>query len=234
MATSTGKTSHVKFADETDHTNSSRSVPKQDKNVRSMDLSDSDSDSDSDDEAPEEEGLGLARDEIESERKKQEAAAELEKQKLKEKRRKENERFKDQQLQKKLKDEEMKKKIAELEKLQQQAAENDNESDDLEEMPEDLLEKFNNVEDESIKTMPQHINFNEIDAQDYVPEIRQEIRKKKKNMLKKLRQTTMNKGVVKVSVISSDPNSSKLAPKKEANILRTKDKWLKRKTLKKK
>lgn len=229
------KKSHVKFDDDFDQQIPAEVETKEKKNIRSMDFSDSDSDSENDDDTPEEEGLGNAKDEIESEIKKQEEAAELEKQKQKEKRRKENERFRDQQVQKKLKDEEMRKKIAELEKLQEEAAAADDSEDDiLEEMPEDLLEKFNNVEEETIKTMPKHINFNEIDTQDYVPEIRKEIRKKKKNMLKKLRQTTVNKGVVKVSVISSDPNSRKLAPKKEGNIIKTKDKWLKRRTLKKK
>lgn len=227
------KRSHVKFDDDFVQPIPTEVEAKSKKGVRSTDFSDSDSDSD--DDVPEEEGLGNAKDEIESEIKNQIAAAEQEKQKLKEKRRKENERFKEQQIQKKLKDEGLRKKIDEFEKLQKEVTATDvGENDELEEMPEEVLENFNKIQEETIKTVPKHINFNEIDTKDYVPEIRQEIRKKKKNMLKKLRQMTVNKGVVKVSVLSSDPNSRKLAPKKEVNIIKTKDKWLKRRSLKKK
>lgn len=230
MTVSTRSKEHIKFDDNDETAHTETETQESVKSLRSKSVDVSDSDSDSDDDAPEEEGIGNAKDEVEDQIKKQEQAAILEKQRIREKRKKENERLKEQQLEKKMRTEEMQKQIAELEKLQSQTVESDEE--ELQELPEDLLAKINNVDPTAGQTIPKHINFNDIDTQDFVPEVKEQIKKRKKNALKQLRKTTMNKGVVKVSVLSS--NLSKSAPKKEGNVTNLRNKWLKRRSLNRK
>ncbi|CCD25361.1 Bud21p NDAI_0F00420 [Naumovozyma dairenensis CBS 421] len=82
--------------------------------------------------------------------------------------------------------------------------------------------------------MPKRINFNEIDPSEYSLEIKSEINKRKKKTLKNLKKTIVRKGPVTVSLLSSTNESRSLAPKREVTVMKSKDKWLKRRALNRK
>lgn len=181
------------------------------------------SDDDDDDDAPEEEGMEDAKKLQDDEMKLREEALQLEKDLLKSKRRKQNEFF---NIQKKS----VKESKTEVEK-------NEQEESMLESLPEDFLNKLD--EEEELQTSITHINFDDIDSSftltaEDSEEIKTQLKKRKKKTLKNLRKTTAKKGPVTVSVLSNFDNLSNMAPKRESSIMNTKDKWLKRKAIKRK
>ncbi|CCC70924.1 hypothetical protein NCAS_0G00370 [Naumovozyma castellii] len=215
-------TKHKKFGEDEENVELPPVVEK-----KAIITSDHDSDSD-DDDAPEEEGTSNAKESVESEIKKREEALKLEQQLAKEKRRKQDTKFKEQQHEKKLREKE---EEEERQRLQQQHQE-----ENLEELPQDFFSKLENSEaiSQVSKTLPTRINFNEIDGNDYLPEVKKELAKKRKNTLKKLRATTLNKGPVSVSLLPSSTSSRVMAPKRENGIMKSKDKWLKRRSINRK
>ncbi|EDO15630.1 hypothetical protein Kpol_489p11 [Vanderwaltozyma polyspora DSM 70294] len=181
------------------------------------------SESDSDDDVPEEEGVSSAKNDAEIAMKIREDALNLEQKMLKEKRRKQNEIFKKQ------KEEKHKRNLDTRDDV--------TEKNELEEMPTEFFDKLkeSNADNEQIKAMPKHINFNDIEIDDkYIPEVQAQLKKKKKNSLKKLRASSKKKGPVTVSVLSDISVSNTMAPKKEIKVTSTKDRWLKRKSLNRK
>lgn len=214
-----------------------------------------DSDSDSDNDAPEEEGMDEARADLEKRKKEQQLLIKEEQRLLKEKRRKQNMIFKEQQLEKKLKIEQQQK-----EKAQEKQGE---EKGGLVELSKEFLQNINNNINLDKKSQPQimnsinrsrHINFNdeeahiESDNDDYmknkkisqqkekiIKEVNDQLTKKgKKKTLRNLRKKVAKKGPVTVEVLSSGIESKIMAPKKETEVMITKDRWLKRKSLNRK
>lgn len=213
---------HVKFGDNgMDEANKpSPEITLVDEKKKTQKIIDNDSDSDSDDEAPEEEGMTDTKKILQQKEKAIAEAKKQEQQALKEKRRQQDARFREQQANKKSKEVNIE----------------GNEETPLEELSEDFFQELEESENASqqINQIPTHINFNDIAETEYIPEIKKQLNKKKKNTLKKLRKVSLNKGPVKISVLSSNITMKSLAPKKEKQIMSTKDKWLKRKSLNKK
>lgn len=213
MSVTVGKSRHVKFGDEDASDEVANvSVSRQ---TTSKDIDDS-SDSD-DDDAPEEEGLSSGISKVEDEIRLREEAIRREKQELREKRRSADARFKEQQL---LNGSKVKVDTPEIEQ----------------ELPEELSEEFFEKLDQKesskpIEQVPKHINFNDITENEYLPEIKKQLEKKKKNTLKKLRANTVKRGSFNVTVLNSEQSISTMAPKRESSIMNTKDKWLKRKAI---
>ncbi|CDO91868.1 unnamed protein product [Kluyveromyces dobzhanskii CBS 2104] len=199
---------------------------------------DSDSDSENDSDAPEEEGLSSGRDVVEKQIKEREAVLRMQEEVAKDKRRKNEKIFKQQQLEKKKKlaetaEEKQRREMLEFEKkLIAQQALND---DELEELPQEF---FDNMDEESAipisKATPKHTTFSAEELREEEQTLKEEIRKQKKRSLRDLRKTQIQKGPVTVNLLSSMKVSKTLAPKKEASIMKTKDKWLKRRSLKRK
>lgn len=187
--------------------------------------------SSSDDEAPEEEGMSQAKSATEQRDRERQKAVEAEQELLREKRRKQNLRFKEQQEQKRIKEmQEFESRLKAQEKI---AAESKSDSSDEaipEELPEDFFEKLEQQESTRIVTKPKHVNFNDIDD-NYSQEIKQELQKAKKKTLSKLRKSIVKRGPVKVNLLTKMDNSRSLAPKKNATVTNSKDKWLRRRAL---
>lgn len=198
------------------------------KSTGSVDLSDSDS---SDDDAPEEEGLSAGKDEMEKQVKEREQAIKREQDLLKEKRRKQNLKFAEQQEQKRSRElEEQKKRQTDEDLL---TATESKELELPEELPDEFFDSLDEAEPAFVAAKPTYVNFNEIDG-NYAQEVVQELKKKKKKTLQQLRKKTLKRGPVTVSLLSSLKDQKSLAPKKEDQVTRSKDKWLKRKSLKRK
>ncbi|CAR29675.1 hypothetical protein ZYGR_0AD03590 [Zygosaccharomyces rouxii] len=163
------------------------------------------SDSDS---APEEEGLDIGQQEVQLQLREREDAQRREQKILKEQRRKQDEMFRRQR-------EEKDSKIG---------------TDSLEEMPTELLESLARKEQETQVEQPtkraaqRHISFE--DELDEAPAAKGPSRKK--NKLAMLR---AKRGPVMVQVLSQ---SSQLPPKVERPVMKDRDKWLKRKGLRRK
>lgn len=223
MSAAAPKKNHVKFGDE-DETTSAKVTP----TVATAPAKNSrydDSDSESDDEAPEEEGMDNVKEEIKRKQMETEALLKEEQRVLKEKRKKQNSIFKEQQAEKKS-------------KKQQDMPEVESEEDELEELPQEFLQNIDNEVNED-KTISQHINFDDMESQmglnpALVEEVKQQINKSKKKSLKNLRKTMAKKGPVTVQVLSSELASKVMAPKREIEVMSTRDRWLKRKALKRK
>lgn len=152
--------------------------------------------------------------------------------------------FKEQQLEKKL-------------KIQEQEKQN-YEHDTLEELPQEFLQNINDhvnlnkINQNQIinsTTKSKHINFDEEDIEEdedtkvkitqekekLIKEVQRQLSKKsKKKTLKNLRKKIAKKGPVTVEVLSSPIESKVMAPKKEIEVMSTKDRWLKRKSLNRK
>lgn len=215
MSITNNSRSHVKFGEEDELSQAQKHLVKESPKTEMASLSGSESESESDDEAPDEEGMSSARDSVEEEINRREAVLRKEQQMLKQKRRKNDAIFKEQQQSRK-----------------ERAAEQVDE-EELEELPEEFLSKLDEG-GSPIKSIPKHINFNEIDNQKYIPEIKKELHRRKTKTLKKLRATSVKKGPVKVALLSSSVSMTSMAPKRESAIMNSKDKWLRRKALKRK
>ena len=210
---------HVKFDDDENFPTLKAKKPIENKPKKQYDISD-DSESD-DDNAPEEEGVLGAKDNIDLVMQMREDAFKLEQKMLKEKRRKQNESFTKQQQAKK-------------EKPKAHIQTTRGEDQLLEELSSDFFDKLANAKSisEPIRTMPTRINFNDLDDEEnYIPEIKAQIQRKKKKTLKKLRANSIKKGPVTVSILSDLVETKAMAPKKEISIVSSKDRWLKRKSL---
>lgn len=171
--------------------------------------------SDDEDEAPQEEGLSSGKSSIEDEIREREEALKREKQEVKQRRRKLDARFREQQLEKEAK------------------AKDDQELP--EELPGEFFEKLDEeVHEKPVEQIPKRINFNDIDTEQYLPEIKKQLEKKRTNTLKRLRATTVKRGLFNVTLLDDSQKLSAMAPKREAKIMNTKDKWLKRKAVKRK
>lgn len=215
MSASDAKSRHVKFGEDDIDTQPQVAVSRPTSKDQLSDSSDSD-----DDDAPQEEGLSNGVSKIEEEIKHREEALRRERQDLKEKRRKADARFKEQQL-------------AKGAKAQSEAPQVEEELP--EELPEDFFDKLDQEEaGKPIEQIPKHINFNDITDKEYIPEIKKQLDKKKKNTLKKLRANTVKRGSFNVTLLSQQDSMSSMAPKREATIMNTKDKWLKRKSIRRK
>lgn len=203
---------HVKFDDDFD--NESTVKPTQ-----ATESTHSDSDDSDDDDAPEEEGLSVGKSSIEDEIRRREEVVKREQRELKERRRKNDAKFREQQQAKEA-------KTKSKEELPEEVPE---------ELPEDFFEKLDQQElARPMDEIPKHINFNDIDSEQYLPEIKKQLNKKRQNTLKRLRATTLKKGSFNVTLLDASNSLSAMAPKREASIMNTKDKWLKRKAIKRK
>ncbi|QLG74075.1 hypothetical protein HG535_0F05870 [Zygotorulaspora mrakii] len=200
--------SHVKFSEEIASDPAHVKV----QTVQSTEHSSDDESDESEDDAPEEEGVSNGKLMVEKEILKREELLKAEQKQLKEQRRKNDAFYKSQQQSKKGRTSEIRN------------------NDTLDELPEEI---FNKLEDDNKlcrqEASSKHINFNE---EDYIPEIKKQLSDKKKLTLKKLRATSAKKGPVSVKVLSSTQLLSSMAPKREASIMGTKEKWLRRKALK--
>lgn len=216
MATDT-ETKHIKFDDEDAAVSTVETTSAVASKVKSnKDKYLSSDDSDSDDDAPEEENVQDDKDRITKEqqlqRQKQQELNKLEK----DKRRERNKILVDQR------------KIAEEKQIEEELEEDNNM--ELTELPMELLQEVDQVE--IPKVLPKRINFNEMDTQDLDIELKNEFKQRKKKTLKQLRSLQQNKGPVTVRVVSSV--DKRKPPKKEVQVMATRDRWLKRKALKKK
>ncbi|QLL34862.1 hypothetical protein HG536_0H02370 [Torulaspora globosa] len=215
MSVSASKSRHVKFGDE-DSDEVTKVVETRQTGMGQV----SDSSDSEDDEAPQEEGLASGMTKVEEQFKQREEALRREKQVLKEKRRKADAKFKEQQLTK-------------GNRAKSGSLQPDEESP--EELPEDFFDKLEQEEAEKpIEQMPKHINFNEISDRQYTAEVKKQLEKKKQKTLKKLRANTVKRGSFNVSLLSHQDSMSSMAPKKEASIMNSKDKWLRRKSIRRK
>lgn len=213
------KKSHVKFDDDLDEMKALPVTTKQNSNNNNKRF-DSDSESDSEDEAPEEEGMDTVKEELEKKQMAKEALLKEEQRLLKEKRRKQDSIFKEQQAGKKSK------KLLDVSIPEKE--------EQLEELPQELLQNI----DTQMELHSKHINFDS-DEMKEDPTLSQEIAKQlstksKKRTLRDLRKTIAKKGPVTVEVLSSAQGSRILAPKREIKVMSTKDRWLKRRSLKRK
>ncbi|SCU85584.1 LAFA_0D16534g1_1 [Lachancea sp. 'fantastica'] len=193
--------------------------------------SDSDSDSE-DDDAPEEAGLSSSKNEAEKQESERLEALKREQELLKEKRRKQNSRFAEQQDQKRSK--QMQDFEAVLKQREQSAQEDkENVDDDLvpDQLPEDFFDNLDEQEARQITVKPTHVNFNDVDDEDFSADVKAELQKQKKKTLRHLRKTTVKRGPVKVALLASINTTKALAPQKDSTVLNKKDKWLKRKVL---
>ncbi|KAK6460160.1 U3 snoRNA associated-domain-containing protein [Scheffersomyces coipomensis] len=176
-------------------------------------------DEDSDDEAPEEESTKVSEKQIEAKIKKQKEADALSKKAERERRKQLDLKYKEQQESKRQKIEESKPASSHIEQ---------EELPDF--LPEELLETVNN---QPIIPNGKHLrirDFEEIDEK----LIRQQLMKDKLQKIKLAGKTSMVKGPVHVKVQSFGSTKNKLVPKSESKILKSRDKWLKRKSLNKK
>ncbi|QLQ81979.1 hypothetical protein HG537_0G02330 [Torulaspora globosa] len=209
MTVSASRSKHVKFGDE-DSDEVTKVVETNPTGIEQVsDSSDSD-----DDEAPQEEGVASGISKVEEEIKQREEALRREKQILKEKRRKADAKFKEQQ-------------VARASSLPP-------DEEVPEELPEEFFDKLEQQElEKPIEQMPKHINFNDISDRQYTSEIKRQLEKKKQKTLKRLRANTVKKGSFNVTLLSQDSMSA-MAPKRESSVMNSKDKWLRRKSIKRK
>lgn len=228
---------HVKFgedADESFHTadEGNSTLQPNDELVAKTAPSDDESESDEDD-APEEEGMSDGKSLVDEQLKKREEALLQQEQYAKDKRRRNEKVFKQQRMEKKQKQEAKAKMLAFEAKLKDQMASAVS-NDDAEELSEEFFDQLDEkTPSATIETKPTHINFNDID-ENFTATIKEEIKKQKKRTLRELRKTELQKGPVTVNVLSSIRISKTLAPKKETSVTKSKDKWLKRRSLKRK
>lgn len=223
MNTTARTRSHVKF--ESDSGNDSTTNPPSEKHTvaQNEEADDSDSDSDADDEAPEEEDMTSGKSAVENEIKKREEILKNEQKLLKERRRQQDAKYTQQQLEK----DRMKVKSQKEEVMV---------SDDeevIEELPEHFFDELDVTTTHTEKS-PKHVNFNELDSEQYERETKIQLRKRNQKILKKLRTTSVKRGPVNVKLLASSQSFSSMAPKKEAPIMNTRDKWLRRKSVKRK
>ncbi|ABN64854.2 predicted protein [Scheffersomyces stipitis CBS 6054] len=170
---------------------------------------------DSDDDAPEEESLSTAKQDIINKQKKQK---ELEAQRRKEERERRRELD--------LKNKEQKSKKKEREQPQQE----ENELPDF--LPDDLIEAIENDGLLAAHTQSKHLKVQDFEEMDQKL-LRQKIKQEKLRAIKLSKKLSVNKGPVQVKVQSFNSNK-KLVPKSESRIVKSKDKWLKRKSLNRK
>lgn len=160
------------------------------------------------DSAPEEEGLDIGQEQIQSQLREREKVQRHEQKLLKEQRRRQDEIFRKQR------EEKNSKGVA----------------DSLQEMPTEILESLERQEEETRKEQPskraaqRHITFG--DESEGGPVAKSPLRKK--NKLAKLR---ARRGPVTVQVLSQ---SSQLPPKVERPVISDRDKWLRRRGLRRK
>lgn len=213
MSVTASKSRHVKFGDDESDEVTKVVETRQTSMEQVSDSSDSE-----DDEAPQEEELASGVSKVEDEIRQREEALRREKQVLKEKRRKADAKFKEQQL-------------AKVDRSKSESVQLEDERP--EELPEDFFDKLEQQEAEKpIEQMPKHINFNEISDRQYTTEVKRQLEKKKLKTLKKLRANTVKRGSFNITLLSDSMSS--MAPKKEASIMKSKDKWLRRKSIKRK
>ncbi|CCE64345.1 hypothetical protein TPHA_0H01390 [Tetrapisispora phaffii CBS 4417] len=214
--------SHMKFDDiDEDLSMPSKPMSETTKSTDKYAVSDSD-DSDMDEDAPEEGAMDESKESVDQFMKMAEDARRLEEVMLKEKRRNQNKIFSKQQQDRR------ERKGDTLDSANTEATKQ------LEQLPEDFFDKLEAAESniETITEIPKHINFNSIEHDDkYVSEVKEQIKKKKKKTLRKLRAVSTKKGPVTVSLLSAIGNSSTMAPKKEVQVMSTRDRWLKRKSV---
>ena len=200
--------------------------------TRMSNLSDDDSDDDSD--APVEEGISDSKAAVEAQLKQRDLAIEHERESLKAKRRKQNAMFKEQQAAKRSRIEEERAKNASMEAQ-------DNDSQGVEEEQVEQGEQLEALDEELLRAVDtpdtvtsKHINFAELEAAEALQiQKRDRIRKKKANMLKSLRKQTVKRGPVNVTVLTPETNLRVIAPKREAKVANLRNKWLSRKSLRK-
>lgn len=207
--------SKIKFLDNETSTNDIEyHTAEEDKSVDNIENSSSnnledESESDSD-EAPEEESLTSSKQRIINVQKEQlKIEQELKKQE-KEKRRQKDLQYKKQQEDKRVK--------------------RFNDDDLPELLPEDI---FESLEEEEV-AVPQHASkhLTSKDFEDQERILRQKLKEKKLEQIRKQKKLSIKKGPVHVKVQSL--NSKKMVPVSESKILNVKNKWLKRKSLNKK
>lgn len=222
MNTTARTRSHVKF--ESDSGNDSTKNPPSEKHTvaQNEEADDSDSDSDADDEAPEEEDMTSGKSAVENEIKEREKVLKNEQKLLRQRRRQQDAKYTQQQLEK----DRMKVKsqkdvmVADDEEI-------------IEELPEHFFDELDVTATHTEKS-PKHVNFNELDSEQYEHEAKMQLRKRNQKILKKLRTTSVKRGPVNVTLLASSQSLSSMAPKKEAPIMNTRDKWLRRKSIKRK
>lgn len=199
---------HRKFDDTDEEVGVPQITPAENNKNKNNKIQDSDSDSDSDDDAPEEANVQQDKEEITKQEQLQKQVHEEQMRLEKEKRRERNKFFMEQ-----------KKSVLQETQL-----------DQIDELPMELLQEVDQVE--IPQALPKRINFNELDTQDLNNELKVELKQRKKSTLKQLRRLQQNKGPVTVRVLSSA--DKRKPPKRESQIMATRDRWLKRKALNKK
>lgn len=225
MNTSTRTRSHVKF--ESDNQNDSTTNIHSAKNpvAQNEETDDSDTDSDADGDAPEEEDMTGGKLVVENEIKEREEALKNERKLLRERRRQQDAKYTQQQLEKES-----------LKAKSQKEVSVADEEEVLEELPEHFFSKLDgeNVTTIPTENMAKHVNFNELDTDQYEHVVKVQLRKKNQKILKKLRATSVKRGPVNVTLLASSQSLSSMAPKKETPIMNTRDRWLRRKSVKRK
>ncbi|CCK72818.1 Bud21p KNAG_0L01990 [Huiozyma naganishii CBS 8797] len=206
---------HVKFGE-----SDSESIPSESRLpaiAKKHAVQESDESSDSD--APEEETQDATRRDLQSQEDGAREARRREQQALREKRREQDKLFREQQ---------------EL-KRQRQKHDESVGDDEVEELPEEFIQRVQEtraaVADATAAAAEnKHINFHDLETTDDLErETVQQIKRAKKRSLKSLRRAAVNKGPVTVQLL--DSAAEKRPPKRETQIMATRDRWLKRKSL---
>ena len=211
---------HVKFDADEGAASASAVTDRQDdmlviskKNKEAHLSSDEESD---DDDAPQEEGLHSGKTEAESQIIQREEAIRLEQSQLRSKRRKQNELYSKQK------------------KLVNGAEATD---EIIAELPKELLENIDQKDEGSVHSpSSRHVTFDELDESDEDEDeetLAKVIKAKKRKTLKNLRKDSVKRGKFKIQLLSTTQDSKTLPPKKESSIIRSRDRWLNRKTLNK-
>lgn len=232
---------HLKFADDeaddsfhtADEGNTTLDTVELSVNQR-LDKKESFSESESDDDAPEEAGMNTGKTVMEEKIKAQEKALNSEKKLQKEKRKMQQKVFKSQQLLKKSKKDIEREKMLKFELELKSREVGEGAAEEPEELPEEFFAELENTNKVDIlENKPKHINFRDIEANPS-QDIKLEIKRQKKRTLKELRKTQVRAGPVTVSMLSSIGLAKTLAPKRESGVMNSRDKWLKRRILKRK
>lgn len=181
---------------------------------------DSDSNS-SDNEVPEEDNLNSSRDKIKKGLIERKQMLQLELEQKKQKRRQKNLKFVEQIRQKR---EEVYNSTNELDIENQEG---------IEVLNEKFFNELEMQKNQKLSVKPTKINFNDLDNQ-YTEQVKAELKQMKRRALKSLSRTSLKRGPVHVSLLSSIDGDKKLTPKKVPKVLNIREKWLQRRSLNRK
>ncbi|SCU83434.1 LAMI_0C03202g1_1 [Lachancea mirantina] len=214
---------HVKFDDEGNNVSGTKGDGKP--SASKINQNDAFDDSSSDDEAPEEEGMAASETAAKTREELRQKSLEKEQEELKQRRRQQSQKFAEQQEQKRQREHQ------ELAEVGKPTTEQEFQLDLPDELPDQFFENLEQEQMTTVTQLPKHINFNDVD-ENLTQELKQELKIQKRKTLQRLRKQSLKRGPVIVNLLNSNTERKTMAPKKAVQITQTKDKWLRRKALK--